>query len=197
MTDPTHDDEQLHPDGMDVQRGSWSLPVELSERYAPMGVFVETGTYEGGGVQQALDAGFKQVYSIEVARGRFARCRDRYKDDERVALYCGATELWLPEVLLALDGPACIFLDAHTAQLRQTWPLLTELGFLRLAGRRDHVILIDDVDILYGKRDWAQQANPHDVHTALRRINPAYNLRITDNKQGRECSILIAEPPAS
>lgn len=185
--------KQNHPDGVDVLTQSWSLPMELSRRYAGLGTFIETGTYEGGGVQQALDAGFQRVYSIEPHRGRYGRCRERFAADPRVTLHLGPSAYWLPGILAELAEPACVFLDAHGFRPGDPWPLLAELGLLQLAPCRDHVVIVDDMGLLYGRNDWSEGTSPDQVHTAIKRINPAYRLRLENNKTGRLANILVAD----
>ena len=46
-------------------KASWTLPTSLMERFQDYKHFIETGTYKGGTVQQALDLGFESIYSIE------------------------------------------------------------------------------------------------------------------------------------
>lgn len=171
---------------------SWTLPDWITERYAALGTFVETGTYEGGAVRQALDAGFRAVHSVESNRAAFNQCTRRFKALETVHLYFGPSVAWLPEILGALDGPALIWLDAHHVEGR--WPLRAELGFLSLAPRHGHVIAIDDMDILYGRRrpeNWSTGCTPYDIHNQLRRINPDYELHLVDSRE-RPTSILLA-----
>jgi len=133
-----------------MSESSWTLPAWITAHYAPLGTFVETGTYEGGAVQQALDAGFQHAHSVELNRPKFNQCAKRFKGIDNVHLYFGPSVAWLPEILAALDGPALVWLDAH--HVEGQWPLRAELGLLALAPRHGHVIAIDDMDILYGRR---------------------------------------------
>ena len=43
-------------------------------------VFVETGSHIGNGIQEAIDAGFTEVYSIELSGKFFNICKERFKN---------------------------------------------------------------------------------------------------------------------
>lgn len=43
------------------------------EKY-PNPIWVETGSHHGDGIQQAIDAGFKELYSIELSHDLYLRC---------------------------------------------------------------------------------------------------------------------------
>ena len=62
-------------------------------------LFVETGTYMGDGVQAALNAGFNDVVSIELATCQYDECVSRFKNNGGVKLYLGDSRNILPIVL--------------------------------------------------------------------------------------------------
>jgi len=47
--------------------------TELFQKY-PNPVFIETGSCHGTGIQQALDAGFTEIYSIELSSIFYEEC---------------------------------------------------------------------------------------------------------------------------
>ena len=87
-------------------------PDGLFEKYVNP-IFVETGTYKGDSVQEALDVGFKKVYTIELDDGRYEKCVKRFANNPNVHLYHGDTLEILPKVLELVDERATFWLDAH------------------------------------------------------------------------------------
>ena len=140
----------------------------------PNGVFVETGSYLGDGIQAALDAGFKRVISIELSDKYFGICQKRFEGDVRVTLVQGDSALMLGDVIDSIQEPITFWLDGHwsagdTAKGVHAIPLLQELHVIARHAVKNHTILIDDM------RCW-KQFNPmhgfdeQDVLTTLRRI---------------------------
>ena len=76
-------------------------------------VFIETGSYVGDGIKAALDAGFKQVISIELSVFYYEACKERFKDDPRVFLYFGDSLIILPEILNGISKRCTFWLDGH------------------------------------------------------------------------------------
>ena len=52
-------------------------------------VFIETGSYQGDGIQMAFDAGFEKVYSIELVEALFLQCVERFEGDLDVRVIFG------------------------------------------------------------------------------------------------------------
>ena len=48
--------------------------VNIFGKY-PNPYFVETGSYDGSGIQRALDSGFQQVLSVELSEKYFNACK--------------------------------------------------------------------------------------------------------------------------
>ncbi len=136
--------------------------------FAPGRVFVETGTFDGHGIDLALAAGFERVFSVELDRRLYEAACIRYASDARVKLYYGNSPDVLPEMLSAAGGPATIWLDAHSGI---STPLPDELEAILATGFSGHSILIDDVD-LFGK-PWAMVTLAN-IKSRLRAINPDY-----------------------
>jgi len=180
----------LHRTDLEVYAESWSFPRALMAQYAHLGVFVETGTYQGGGVKQALDLGFRAVYSCEIDADLFNLAGERFAGDDRVDVYCGDAADLLPGILAELTAPALIFLDGHDPDL--PCPLLAELQAIAAAGIRDHVIVVDDVDTVERGAHWGGTVTVDAIAAALLKINPAYQLR-RENGKTRPGSMLFAE----
>lgn len=174
---------------------SATLKPEVLARY-PNIVFIETGTYMGGGVRLAKATGFKRVISIELDPERAANVRRALADVPGVELYEGDTVEILPKILAELDEPATIFLDAHPIGAadkckvgRQKWPLTEELRLIASQSKRkDHTLLIDDIHemVLF-------ETTRAEVDALLFSINPAYKLAIEPTACG-PVHMLTARP---
>lgn len=170
---------------------SMSLPEPLLRR-CPNPVFVETGTYLGGGLALALSCGFRRCYSVEVDPKFYGAAFERFAGDPRIALYLGDSTEILGVILKNLDERATLWLDAHPAQA--TWrfeecPLVQELEILACGSRKDHTILIDD-------RSYFQRfgTDEEEIRTLLMAINPLYKITIEDNTE-KPGEIVMAVPP--
>jgi hypothetical protein len=68
-------------------------------------IFIETGSWHGDGVQLALDAGFKTIYSIELGVDLYIRCKERFSAIDNVHLLQGDSSIVLPELLKNIKEP--------------------------------------------------------------------------------------------
>jgi hypothetical protein len=141
--------------------------------------FVETGTWHGDGVQQALDAGFPRVRSIELSSALHAAAARRFAGDPRVRLYEGDSSRALGEMIADVRTPITFWLDGHwsrgdTACGDVPCPVLAELAQIARHPVKVHTILIDDVRLF---RTEAEGFPPLDtVVAALRAVNSAYRI---------------------
>ena len=62
-------------------------------------VFIETGTYMGSGVHKAIDAGFEEIYSIEIDSKRYESCKKMFKDYPNVHIIQGDSSIELPKLI--------------------------------------------------------------------------------------------------
>jgi hypothetical protein len=146
-----------------------TISIETLAKYIePGGLFLETGTHEGHGVQRALDCGAGEVHSCEADPGRHAIASRRFAGDARVHLYLGSSAAWLPRILAGVDRPATFWLDAHQGK---RCGLLAELAAIAEHARRDHTILIDDIRLFY---KWGLDLAG--VKALLLDLNPEYRL---------------------
>lgn len=159
----------------------------------PNPIFVETGTYWGDGVQQALDAGFKTIYSIELGDELYDRCVERFKDRPNVHLLHGESYLVLEDLLPLLNEPITFWLDAHhsggdTVMGKYNTPLLHELDAIGRHHIKTHTILIDDL------RDWRMDNHGFDVdtlRTKIKALNPHYAFYFEDGHVPKD--VLVAK----
>jgi len=156
-------------------------------------VFIESGTYYGDGVQAALDAGFKTVYSIELDGKLYLHCEDRFKDNENVHIIFGDSHLELDNLLSEINSPVTFWLDGHwagdgTSRGKYESPLVQELEAIGRHHIKSHTILIDDL------RCWNKDVQGFDremLSKACLQINPEYKISFT--KGYIENDILIAK----
>lgn len=124
--------------------------------------FVETGTGDGAGVAQALQAGFGQIHSLEYVEALALSAATRFEKHSEVLIHQGDSGKLLPQVLRQLPaGPAFFWLDAHfpgadygmadyetEADAAVRLPLMREIELIAAwRTRKRDVILIDDARI--------------------------------------------------
>ena len=130
---------------------NFSLADHLSD------VFIETGTHRGDGVRRALEAGFKQAYSVDPDQLIMTRIPARISNHRNVMIKCGESIDYLDAFIEHSEGKSVTFwLDAHpSGELsllsgvagRNKAPLLDELMII---GRKLYLlgavtVLIDDM----------------------------------------------------
>lgn len=174
---------------------SVTLPKDLLIRYYS-DYFVETGSFFGGAIQTAIDAGFSEIRSIEVDPELYLYCQNRFMYDTRVTLYLGDTLEELPRVIADISDRITFWLDAHygnsPTQGEDPTPLLRELSIIKEHPRHDHILLIDDVR-LFGKNGWDRVTKFSVLETILE-INPRYEIAYMDSKLFPQ-DILVAYIP--
>lgn len=145
-------------------------------------IFVETGTYQGDGVETALRVGFQRVISIEVFDGFCKACQEKFASDSRVTIIQGDSAVILGDVIKGINQPITFWLDGHAfpeddAPLGTGCPLIQELGHIAEHFIKNHVILIDDITNLVKGGAYKNSAlDRKDVEDVVLRINPAYKI---------------------
>lgn len=156
-------------------------------RKYPNKIFIETGSFIGDGIQQALDAGFENIISIELSDKYYNISNNRFINDHRVKVIKGDSYKVLPEILKNINTPVTFWLDGHHScgdtALGDYWaPLIQELDVIKGHSVKTHTIMIDDM------RCW-EEPNPvhgfykNDIFNKLKEINPDYNLTYEDGLQ--------------
>jgi len=132
------------------------LPSLLTANIGPAGFkqfknyyFVETGTYCGTAVAQALKEGFSEVRSIEFDLKSYSLAQNRFKKNTNVKLFHGNSINQLWEMIKDIDQPITFWLDAHIfpplPNGNKNCPLLEELDQIKRHHIKVHTILIDDM----------------------------------------------------
>lgn len=139
------------------------------------GVFVETGSQKGDGIQFALDSGYSEIYSVDTDVECARECRRRFLGDWRVEIYHGDSVEFLRDLVQILPNPCVFWLDAHPDY---SSPILQELQMMvEHAVCDEHTILIDDRRLMHGC--WAG-IHESEVIAVLKEINPAYQISLRD-----------------
>jgi hypothetical protein len=114
---------------------------------------VETGTYYGEMVA-AMKRRFDHIYSIEYAPELAERARRKFAREHHIKIFCGDSQVVMPEVLALLDGPALFWLDAGyygwVGKQGDQQRLSAELEMI-LSHPFPHIVLLDDARGLTGR----------------------------------------------
>jgi hypothetical protein len=123
-------------------------------------ILVETGTYLGHGIEEALGH-FDEIHSIELVAEFVNRAAETFVLSSEVTVHWGDSAEELSKLSAYLNEPVLFFLDAHysggpTAYGRaedKGCPVLRELQVL--AGRPEKdVVIIDDISLM-GSTSWS------------------------------------------
>lgn len=164
------------------QKAEGFAPNSLFKKY-PNPIFIETGSYIGDGIRQALKAGFKNVYSIELSPELYEYCRNLFRTNREVKLYQGDSGSVLPVLLQEISRPATFWLDGHysegnTAKGMTNTPILAELDAIRNHPIKTHTILIDDIRC-FGNNEF-DHIELDEVIKKILEINPNYHIVFED-----------------
>lgn len=146
------------------------------------GWFVESGTHVGEGVQRALNAGFKNIITVELAPHYYKHCVNRFQSNPDVHIYLGDTEDLLEGLISPINEPITFWLDGHNSGYDTAWgkhesPLMQELEIIKKHPIKTHTILIDDL------RCWEKphyEFDKNDIVDFLKSINPEYEIAYED-----------------
>lgn len=115
----------------------------------PNHYFIETGTFSGDGILKALDAGFKEVRSIEFDNHCYLCTKSRCAQYKNVHIFNGDSSKDLYAMIEDITIPVTFWLDAHVCPARtdggKNCPLIEELEQIKRHPVKTHTILIDDM----------------------------------------------------
>lgn len=145
-------------------------------------IFIETGSCYGAGIDNAINAGFEKIYSIELSESLYRHCCMTFYNNENVVLLQGDSPKVLTEILTKIDEPVTFWLDAHysggeTTKGDKVSPLLDELESISNHHIKTHTIIIDDLRDL---GTYADGLNVDSLKDIIRNINPNYNFILED-----------------
>jgi hypothetical protein len=132
-------------------------------------VFIETGSEQGYGIQQAIEVGFNRIFSIELNHASYLYCLKKYVQNKDVTLIHGDSSYVLGELLPVINECCTFWLDGHNID---SYPLIAELDAIKQHHIKNHIILIDDLRMLDEQK--------HGLSTEILKkkileINPDYN----------------------
>jgi len=137
-------------------------------------IFFETGTHIGTSVQIAYDLGFERIISIESEERFYDYCMQRFQPLdawEQIKLFLGRTEDNIEKLVQEwVNGRAMFWLDAHETNS----PYKLEIEAILKHPRKDHIILVDDIETYYIDVDW--------IKNKLLEHNPLYKFKIYEKK---------------
>lgn len=176
----------------------FSCTTEDVFRKYPNPVFIETGSYKGGGIQKALNVGFSEIHSIELSHDLYEYCKQRFANKSNVYLYQGDSSIVLKDVLENIDQRATFWLDGHfSTGNRETvrgdcnTPIYRELAIIGEHPIKNHTILIDDIR-LFGTEEF-EYADLEQAIEIIKTINPAYQIHYENGVCAND--VLVAEVP--
>lgn len=148
--------------------------------------FVESGTYYGDGVQDALSCSFQNIISFEVEPKLYEYSLQRFKYYSNVTLVKGSTASLLYEYIKDINENITFFLDGHYSQgvtgydPNYICPLLKELDQIKEHKIKTHTIIIDDRRLLRKSSDNGMDGlfdiTEEEVVMKLKDINPEYKI---------------------
>jgi hypothetical protein len=175
-----------------------SASTELFKYFNKNNVFVETGAMLGNGIQQALDAGYSKIISIEYSEYHANFCKNRFLNNLNVTVIHGDSSKILYDIIKDIEEPITFWLDAHysgcgdysnyvpTACGINESSLIEELDQIKKHKLNTHTIMIDDI------RCWVKstKTSPEvlnlinfdkiDLENKIKNINSNYVLEYVD-----------------
>lgn len=161
----------------------------------PNKVFIETGSYLGNGIRNAIEAGFEQIYSIELSEKYFNYCKEQFVNYPQVIMVFGDSCERIKDVIKDIDTPITFWLDGHhscedTALGKYWTPLMQELEQIKGHKIKNHTIIIDDM------RCWKEPNPVHGFYTPdilqkIQEINSNYEISYENGQTYND--ILVAK----
>ena len=155
-------------------------------------VFLETGTFHGKGVAQALKAGYSKVISIEIFEPLYKGNLLRFSkeiEEGRVQLVLGDSGYVIGKTIEPIDEPILFWFDAHDQTMSGAGvgdvkcPIIKELTnimtFRNLDQRAlDTLVIYDMRKITKKNRGWDVDLN--EMYETIWKYNPNFSLTRED-----------------
>ena len=178
-----------------------TLKPEVLAKYKDRAnIFIETGTARGEGTQEAIDAGFERIVTIEANPEAFHKACMRFAFSHEVQCVLGDSGKVLPSVLMGIAERCVFWLDAHISTGEEDLgpsvdkcPVLQDLGAIAGHAVKDHVIMIDDIRYFRTGLPMWNGIRLGDIIDVIMAINPAYQVHFEDGHEPND--ILVAEVP--
>jgi GT2 family glycosyltransferase len=153
----------------------------------PLGIFVETGTFEGDAIRLARPF-FEVIHSVELSPEYFEVAKSKFGQDPGVHLYLGDSAVKLGELRPVFAEKSALFwLDAHWCVAQDTGGEKSQcplLGEIRSIGRLNEqsVIMIDDARLFTSPppqpHEISQWPRLDQVIDALRGVGKDHEIKI-------------------
>jgi hypothetical protein len=166
--------------------GSQTLYTNVLKKYIS-DLFFESGTNYGGGVQTALDAGFKNIISVETQQSWYDISYKRHGNKDGVKLILGNSVDVMYDLLSEFTGRITFWLDGHS---EKSVPVLQELDIINKLSRHDHIIMVDDRRVMDKYCAWVGIKESH-IIAKMKIINPAYRI-LYENSPMAPRDIIVA-----
>lgn len=180
---------------------SITLRGEVLKKYLNP-LFLETGTFKGGGVRLALDCGFPRVVSIEVDPVLHGTAEKMFKDLRNVDIIKGDSLAVLPKLLESIKFPITFWLDAHIQESAVIGevpvPLIQELEIISKcrSGMPYDTVMIDDRR-LFGKGQYWRSVTEERIISILKGAYPYNTIYYEDSNAGAQDILVSAYKPQS
>ena len=161
-------------------------------------IFVETGTFEGKTLDQAVQLDFEEIHTIDVIKEYSQDCASRYHSDPRVHCHTGSSPDILPSLLKETKSYT-FWLDAHYQAYRTEetcpkygqCPLLQELKIIfSVPWLISPIILIDDAFMFeeplpgFKKDDWPKLFQIQQLIPKNYRLDKFESVLVVNNYSG-------------
>jgi hypothetical protein len=155
-------------------------------------VFVETGLWQGHGIQVALDCGFDQIFSCDIHPVAIDIGKKLFGNNPKVEIHDVDSVQFLENFFQThnITEGITFWLDAHGAtDANIDAPLVKELSVIKkYCHNKNIIIMIDDYHSL---ERWAKNLSREDISNILMEINP--NFKINTQKRIYSLSLDINE----
>jgi hypothetical protein len=169
---------------------SSSLPLDVLTKYKTTSrIFFETGTFNGETVTTAMEAGFEDIFSVDISEEKYAKNVIKFRNWPHVHLFLGDSVEALRTVLRLIDDPVVFWLDAHPMPKTGPafTPLLNELQAIADWGK-PCTILADDMRLV-GTEYWTIKMDK--VISSIQKINQHFTIVREDNDHKKK-DIIVA-----
>ncbi len=146
--------------------------------------FIETGTFYGE-TTEIVRQFFDKVHTIELSKSLYDRAVHRFRLHENVRVHLGDSPTVLQVILpLFKDDRVLFWLDSHGCgggvRGEKMTPILEELDMIKQSGKKDGIILVDDVCCFQGCKDLESDSEGYgfptitQVKEKILEIDPTY-----------------------
>jgi len=155
--------------------------------------FVETGTYLGEGIKDALECNYPEIYSIEIKPELYWQQVSTFHSLINVNIIFGDSAYILYDLIKDFNEQITFWLDGHysegiTGKGPYLCPLIRELNQIKKHHIKTHNIIIDDWRLWDDWQTWRVSHN--EILQIINEINPDYKIRFMPHITERD--ILIA-----